>query len=77
MIFIMIHLFEGYQWIMGGNLRQLQIEVCKNSLVENPFSVLGGDHNVIVTVVETMGEVGKIHSLSSTPFSVNRFDSFL
>lgn len=61
-ILIMVYLPKPNQWIVLGYLRQLNVKVGKNSLVEDFLPKLSGDNYVVFAVVEAMGQVSKLHT---------------
>jgi hypothetical protein len=57
MVFVVVHFLKFDEWVMFSNFRQPDVEVGKNSLVEDCFPVLGDNNNVIVTSIDAMAKV--------------------
>lgn len=62
LVFVMVDGFEMNHRIVLRNLSQLCFQIGKNSLVEYGLSVFSDDHNMVVTEIDIMGGMDKIHT---------------
>jgi len=62
LFFIVVDGFEVNEGIMFANLGELNLKICKNSLIQPFSSILGCNGYMVITVINTMRQFYKFHS---------------